>query len=147
MEATLSAYARGDNPDEIPVEAELWINDYRLPLPQKDVQKWAKDGRTRTLTVTVPDDQAAGRPQRRDLPDLEPAGRPDRRGRRRSPATSRPPVAPRLVGLAVGINDYGKPRAGQTEKGVLYNLDEAVNDAKAVASAWAGPKAVRPRWT
>ena len=54
VEATLSAFARGDNPDEIPTEAELWINDYRLPLPQIDVQKWVKDGRTRTTTVSIP---------------------------------------------------------------------------------------------
>ena len=138
VEATLSAFARGDNPDEIPTEAELWINDYRLPLPQIDVQKWAKDGRTRTATVSIP--FGALRAGGNVVSFLTWNRRGGRQDASKKIVCARPaPDAPRLIGMFVGVNNYkaSKPAPG---KGVLGNLQFAVDDAKGLSSALQGQK-------
>ena len=133
VEATLSAFARGDNPDEVPVEAELWVNDHRLPLPQSDVQKWTKSGRPWTATATIPYGVLrAGDNVVTFLTWNRLGGRQDAA---KKIVCDRPaPAAPRLIGLVVGVNNYkaAKPAPG---KGVLGNLQFAVDDAQALSGA------------
>ena len=133
VEATLSAYARGDSTDEVPTEAELWLNDYRLPLPQINVQKWANEGRTWTTTATIPFAKLrAGDNVVTFLTWNRLGGRQDAA---KKIACARPaPAAPRLIGMVVGINNY---KAAKTApgKGALGNLQFAVDDAKALSGA------------
>ena len=135
VEATVSASARGDNPDEVPVEAELWINDYRLPLAQKDVQKWAKTGVARSVVLTIPYDKLrAGRNVVTFQTWNRLGGRADATG---EIACDRPaPAAPRLVGLAVGINDYKAAKPAPNGERALGDLENAVNDARDLTQAW-----------
>ena len=138
VEATVTASARGDNPDQIPTEAELWINDYRLTLPQKDVQKWTKTGITRTLQLTIPYDKLrAGRNVVTFQTWNRQGGRADVGG---EIACDRPTPAPRLVGLAVGINDYKAAAKAANGERALGDLEEAVNDAQALSQAWKDQK-------
>ena len=142
--ATLSTYARGDNPDEVPVEAELWINDYRMPLPKADVREWAKDGEslaadaaipTRSLEVAIPHDKLRAGGNIVTFQTWNILG-----GRTDATATvqvERPaPEAPRLIGVAVGINDYKAAAKAKNGERALGDLEQAINDANALTTAW-----------
>ena len=133
--ATLSAYARGDNDGMEPEDAELWINDYRVPLDKPKVQSWPRDDKgARSLAVAIPRDKLRGGDNLVTFQTWNKLG-----GRTDATATvpgdHAPPESPRLIGVVVGVNEYGNQRPDVMQKGVLYDLDYAARDAQTLADA------------
>ncbi len=140
VQATLSAYARGDSDGQAPEDAELWINDYRLTLSQSKVQSWPRDDKgVRSLAVTIPRDKLRGGDNVVTFQTWNAlGGRTD--ATRNIAGDHAPPDSPRLIGLIAGVNDYGNQRPNVLQKGVLYDLDFAARDAETLSAALKGQK-------
>ena len=133
VQVTLTATPHGTNPDYQPVRTELWINDFRL---EEDTQpgRWARDGTAYRKTVTIPN--AKVRPGNNVL-TFQIYNRVG--GRTESVKTllcTRPPAIPRLWGISVGVNDYGKIKTGPGGRGKLINLVVACKDAESIQKSW-----------
>jgi WD40 repeat protein len=132
-EATLSATPHGDNPDNQPRVGELWLNDFRLER-WPDFDKWDKQGRTYVRKVKVPAAALRAGDNTLTFQIFNRLG-----GRAEDSKTvndPRAPAPPRLLGIAVGINDYkaSTPPRGQRDR--LTNLNNAINDAAAIKKAF-----------
>jgi hypothetical protein len=128
VRATLIATPRGDNPDHQPRLAELWVNDHRFKT-WEDVSAWERTAEGYRQAVAIPAELLRTGPNTLTFQTFNRLGG-------RSQATGvvhaeRPLREPRLVGLAVGINDYSavKPARGVR---ALGNLESATNDAAAL---------------
>jgi WD40 repeat protein len=143
VEATLSITPHGDNPDYQPVSAELWLNDFRLKEWTR-FDDWHQKDRTLTLVFTVPQNRLrAGRNVLTFQTYNALGGRSDAVEK---VEVLRAAARPRLLGLAVGINDYGSARVGRGGRGKLENLRSAGPDAQDMARAWsAQPLYANPR--
>jgi WD40 repeat protein len=128
--ATLTARPQGDNVDFRPVRAELWINDFRI-MSEDMPGDWRKKGGVLEREVTIP---AAKLRAEENLLTYQVYNRAG--GRSESSVTltcTRPPAQPRLYGLLVGINKYGKSKvATPNGRGPLRNLNSACRDATAL---------------
>lgn len=130
VQAALQVSPRGDNVDFQPKRVELWINDYRF-------KTWhdLAPGPFQAAVTIEPAQLRAGDNRLTLLAFNRLGGRSDAMATLRNPKSA---DQPRLVGLSVGINNYGK--SGTTTAGgqrdVLDNLQSAVNDARKQREAW-----------
>lgn len=122
----LVATARGDHVDFLPQRVEFWINDYRHRV-------WEPRGQAFTETVTLKAKDLRSGANRLILQAFNRlGGRSDAVVQITRPAADRPG---RLLGLGIGINDYGlQPAIGGRRK--LGNLQGAVQDVEMHASRW-----------
>ena len=131
----LVAKPRGSNPDLMPQEVQLWVNDYRMRV-------WKPGGEAfEDKVLLTPETLRAGENQITLQVFNRLGGRSEARETLLNP---RPEDEPRLLGLSVGVNDYSRTAvvfAGNT-RGKLGNLKNARNDATRLRAAWlafAGP--------
>ena len=121
LDLGITVQPRGTNPDLLPERVELWINDYRYEtwdnLPNKIFlqpltipQKHFRSGSNQLTVLAF--NSLGGRAQQSVVIQNDGGA-----------------VAPSLLGLAVGINDYGAPKNGANDRG-FGNLTSAVNDAE-----------------
>jgi hypothetical protein len=131
---TLRATPHGDNPDHQPHRAELWINDFRLAAWDKPGQ-WEKQGATYVRSLTIPHDHLrAGR----NIITFQSYNRLGGRSEKTAAVqVDRPVRRPRLLGLAVGINDYSAALPAPRGRRLFGNLQSARLDAEAMSKAWA----------
>jgi WD40 repeat protein len=131
---TLSVTPAGTNPDHRPARAELWINDYRWKQ-WDSLDGWDKVRvpgtltHTYRMTVKIPAARLRARGNVLTFQSF------NRLGGRSDDSTAvvcaRERPRPRLLGLAVGINDYRRARTAPG-RGKLGNLKSAVKDATGV---------------
>jgi WD40 repeat protein len=136
-EATLTTTPHGDNPDNQPRAGELWVNDYRAAR-WPDFDNWEKKGKSLVRKVKIPANFLRAGENTVTFQIFNRLG-----GRSEDSRTITDPRAtprPRLLGIAVGINDYkaSTPPRGQRDR--LTNLNNAVNDATAIKKAWEAQK-------
>jgi WD40 repeat protein len=128
--ATLTARPQGDNVDFRPVRAELWINDFRL-VAEEMPGDWGEKGGVLEREVPIPAAKLRAGENVLTYQVYNRAG-----GRAEAAVTltcTRPPEQPRLFGLLVGINKYGKSKvATPNGRGPLRNLNSACRDATAL---------------
>jgi len=122
LDLGITVQPRGSNPDLLPERVEFWINDFRYQvwenLPNKNFLQ----------SLKIP--QAAFRSGPNQLTVLTfnaLGGRAEAKSVVQNDAVS---LAPQLLGLAVGINDYGAPKNGGLSDRGFGNLTSAVNDAE-----------------
>jgi WD40 repeat protein/uncharacterized caspase-like protein len=125
VQLTVDVSPRGSNPDLLPHRVELWLNDYRFEV-------WPGDGKNSVKkTVTVPANKFRAGENRVAVLSFNPAG-----GRAEYQAAitdPRPAGQPTLLGLAVGVNDYGDHRVafarrggrGEEFRNLLFPKDDA----------------------
>jgi WD40 repeat protein len=124
----LTVSPQGRNPDLLPERVELWINDYRF-------DSWTADKKEVSRKLTIPADQfRSGENQITVLTFNGSGGRGEARAKVLNAASSQ---QPRVLGLLVGINDYGNSKVvnadGTREFG---NLKNAHQDAEALMKLW-----------
>lgn len=136
VEVTLAIEPRTQNPDYLPVRAELWINDHRLKV-------WEDlDGKPLRIEYLIKRDklrlgdneltlQCYNRVQGRGEGRLEASARIHCEGR----VSQR-----RLHGLLVGINDYSRSVPAESGKR-LENLNTPLHDMEAIRKAWESQRA------
>src|SRR5205807_2158633 len=125
-------------PDIQPARAEVWINGFRLSALDMP-QGWDKDGTTWRRKVTLPYGKLRAGANTVTLQVYNRAGA--RAEAARPLACDRPPPdQPRLVGMAVGIDDYNAAAKAVGGGRALGDLDYAGLDAKAMAKAWESQK-------
>jgi WD40 repeat protein len=133
--ATLKATPHGDNPDNQPFQAELWVNDFRLGA-WDNVSTWERQGSSYVKELKIPDNKLrAGRNVVTFQTYNRLGGRSDA-----SPGLlqiERATPQPRLLGVSVGINDYKAAKTGTGGRGTLKNLESARPDAQSMRDAWA----------
>jgi WD40 repeat protein len=125
----LSAAPRGQNPDHIPQRAELWINDFRFKL-------WELKGSKFSETVTIPQAQLRSGENKLIFQVFNRlGGRDEVIGSITNPNA---PPQPKLLGLAVGIDDYraSSEKSPDGTRNLLTNLQSAVNDARRQKEQW-----------
>jgi WD40 repeat protein len=137
VQATVRVTPHGDNPDLQPHTAELWVNDHRLGKWDA-LAAWDKEagGPTYRRTVAVPYGRLrAGR----NVLTFQTYNRLGGRSDAVAAVTCDrpPPTQPRLLGLAVGINDYSAALPAPGGKRALGNLESACKDAEAIRNTWA----------
>lgn len=124
------ATARGEQMDFLPQRVELWINDYRFRV-------WEPRGQSFDETLTIEADELRSGSNRLTLQAFNRLG-----GRSEAVATVAGPSARtsgRLLGLGIGINDYGlQPSIGGKRK--FGNLQGAVRDVQLHAEVWQSQK-------
>ena len=136
---TVSALARGDNPDLLPERVELWLNDHRLESWPKPGEK-PLDGKLpfeRKLSVE-PGKFRTGENQLAVLTFNSAGGRAEAV---RTVSNPLPGRDPQLVGLSVGINDYPgfKAAGGARSIGDLLNADRDARDITDRLHEYRGP--------
>lgn len=127
VKVLLVASPRGDNPDHLPRQVELWINDFRY-------RTWQAEGRPFRQEVRIP--ASLLRPGANELV-LQTYNRLG--GRAEAAVSVVGPVAtekPRLFGVIVGIDDYEQARPGPDGQRFLGNLKGARKDAEAMHANW-----------
>lgn len=116
--------ARGTNPDLLPERVELWINDYRHKV-------WDAGGRAVEETIDLPADVFRGGENQISVQTFNGAG--GRAEAVKIVTNPRDSAAPRLLGFAVGVNDYAAHRVSTTGARSFGDLKSARNDAEALA--------------
>ena len=136
---TVSAQARGTNPDLLPERVELWVNDHRL-------KAWKGDA-TRPFAepLVIPPEAFRAGDNRVVAVTFNPlGGRSEDAQVVRNPAAAKPPD---LVGLTVGINDYAAHRkavGGARAFGDLIGARSDATDFRDRLLTFAGPKRFFP---
>jgi WD40 repeat protein len=130
VKATLTARPPLGSVDFQPVRAELWINDYRL-VNEKMPDDWRPNGKALERVVTIPNGKLRAGENVLTYQVYNRAG-----GRAEAVATltcTRPSAEPRLFGLVVGVNKYGRSKvATPAGRGQLRDLNSACRDAEAI---------------
>jgi WD40 repeat protein len=134
VKATLTVVPQGGSVDFQPVRAELWINDFRLPLKDGKFAKWRQNGRALEYEVIIPNAKLRKGP---NSLTFQVYNRVEGRAEAAKPLNctrdeNQEPTR-RLYGLIVGINKYGKSRAliAPGKRGPLDDLN-ARRDAEAL---------------
>jgi WD40 repeat protein len=128
--ADLEVRARTDNPDYRPVRAELWVNDFRLKQ-WTDFRDWKeKDDRLWLKGLEIPNEYLRTGP-RPNVVTFQVFNKAGGRAEERKELVCQRAKAPnpRLLGVAMGINDY-KAAGLAGGKRALGDLESAVEDAK-----------------
>ncbi len=141
LDTAITVQPRGTNADLLPERVELWINDFRYRvwdnLPNKVFQQAFK----------IP--QAAFRSGSNQLSVLAFNSLGGRAQESVVVQQTAPSLEPSLLGLAVGINDYGASKNGGDNDRGFGNLTNAVNDAEKLTALlhkdFTGPKRYFPK--
>ena len=141
LTATVSVRPRGNNPDRLPVRAELWLNDYRVKAWEKADAPALVPNQTFATRVTLP--AAAFRTKQENkltlLTYTNDGGRAERTA---MPVRLDDPArVPDLHTLAVGIDDYSGsvvPALALGNRKGFGDLRSAVKDAEGVAESLNG---------
>jgi WD40 repeat protein len=137
VKAILRATPHGDNPDNQPRRAELWINEFRLGA-WDDVPRWKQEGTGLLIPLTIPYDKLR---RGRNVVTFQTYNRLGGRSEDTAVITcERPDSPPRLWGLAVGVNDYSAARPAPGGGRALGDLKSAVSDAEDLRKSWATDK-------
>ena len=122
LDLGITVEPRGSNPDLLPERVELWINDFRYEvwdnLPNKNFKR----------ALNIPRDVFRSGSNQLSVLAFNGLG-----GRSQESFVVRQTpgmLQPNLLGLAVGINDYGAPKNGGAGDRGFGNLTSAVNDAE-----------------
>jgi WD40 repeat protein len=142
VKATLTVVPQGGSVDFQPVRAELWINDFRMPLQDSKFTRWRQNGRALEYDVTIPN--AKLRAGANSL-TFQVYNRVEGRAEAAKPLTCTrdgKESPRRLYGLIVGVNKYGKSQVqlGPAKRGPLENLGSACRDAEALRESLRGQK-------
>jgi WD40 repeat protein len=131
VELSLEIEPNTQNPDYAPVQAELWLNDYRI-------KSWQLDGQGFHRTLTIKGDQLREGDNDLVLQCYNKKAGSLSRGRLEATARvhcERPQPRRKLYGLVVGINDYS--RSAPNEDGErLHDLKTPLRDVAAIRQAW-----------
>lgn len=126
---TLTVREKTKNPDYVPIQIDLWINNYRY-------QRWRHDGGGFSKTLPVPVEMFHDGGNQVTLQTFNRVG--GRGEARANVDVKRPQSQSRLFGLFVGVNSYTKSKVRLEDgvRGPLGNLNFATNDARRMYDEW-----------
>jgi WD40 repeat protein len=135
VQARLTITPRSPNPDHQPESADLWLNDFRLEGWTKEkLADWHKEGRALALDLPIPRTKLRAGKNVVILQTYNGLG--IRSDGVATLETEHVAGKGRLLGLMVGINDYGSARPGSRSREKLGDLRCARPDAEDMAKRW-----------
>jgi WD40 repeat protein len=131
VQAQLTASARADNVDFQPQRVELWINDYRAKV-------WQPNGESFSASFNIDSKMLRSGANRLTLQSFNRLG--GRSETSRVLTNPNKPEPSRLLGLAVGIDNYASTVGTDGKRGVFKNLTGAVHDVTLQTEQWSTQK-------